>query len=90
MAIAPILWTVWSALVILTVALFIYRSTLTKDEEDQLFLDESFDHMKNAQAVIIAKVNKVQPLLRAALWLSGIATVGVLAYYAVDFLNQFK
>jgi hypothetical protein len=90
MAIAPILWTVWSALVILTVALFIYRSTLTKDEEDQLFLDESFDHMKNAQAAIIAKVNKVQPLLRAALWLSGIATVGVLAYYAVDFLNQFK
>jgi hypothetical protein len=90
MAIAPILWTVWSALVILTVALFIYRSTLTKDEEDQIFLDESFDHMKNAQAAIVAKVNKVQPLLRVALWLSGIATVGVLAYYVVDILNQFK
>jgi hypothetical protein len=90
MAIAPILWTVWSALVFLTVALFIYRSTLTKDEEDQIFLDESFDHMKNAQAAIVAKVNKVQPLLRVALWLVGIATVGVLAYYVVDILNQFK
>jgi ABC-type Fe3+ transport system permease subunit len=90
MAIAPILWTVWCALVVLTLALFIYRSSLTKDEEDQIFLDESFDHMKNAQAAIIAKVNKVQPLLRVALWLAGIATVCVAAYYVVDIMNQFK
>jgi hypothetical protein len=90
MAIAPILWMVWSALVLLTAALFIYRSALTKNEEDQIFLDDSFNHMKSEQAAILARVNKVQPLLRVALWLVGAATVGVLAYYVVDIFNQFK
>jgi hypothetical protein len=90
MAIAPILWTIWSAFVIFTAALYIYRSSLTKNEEDQIFLDDSFNHMKSEQAAIVAKVNKVQPLLRIALWLVGVATVAVLAYYIVDIFNQFK
>jgi hypothetical protein len=90
MAIAPILWTVWSALAVLTAALYIYRSSLTKDEEDQIFLDDSFNHVKSAQAAIVDKVNKVQPLLRVALWLVAIATVLVLGYYIVDIFNQFK
>ena len=49
MAIAPILWTVWSALVVLTAALYIYRSSLTKDEEDQIFLDDSFNHLYQSE-----------------------------------------
>jgi hypothetical protein len=77
-------------LVAITAALYVYRSNLTKDEEDQLFLDESFDHVKNAQAAIVAKVNKIQPYLRLALVLAGVATLSVIAYYVVDFMNQFK
>ena len=90
MAIAPILWTVWSALVVLTAALYIYRSRLTKDEEDQIFLDDSFNHVKSAQAAIVDKVNKIRPLLKVALSLVGVATVCVLGYYVVDIFNQFK
>jgi hypothetical protein len=90
MAIAPILWTVWSAFVVLTAALYIYRSSLTKDEEDQIFLDDSFNHVKSAQAAIVEKVNKVQPLLKVALSLVAVATVCVLGYYVVDIFNQFK
>jgi len=77
-------------MVLFTAALYIYRSNLTKDEEDQIFLDDSFEHEKNAQAAIIAKVNKVQPLLRVALWLVGAATLMVVGYYIVDIFNQFK
>ena len=90
MPLAPVLWAIWSVLVAITAALFVYRSNLTKDEEDQLFLDESFDHEKNAQAAIVAKVNKIQPYLRIALTLAGVATLIVIAYYIVDFMNQFK
>jgi hypothetical protein len=90
MTLAPILWMVWSALVLFTAALYIYRSNLTRDEEDQIFLDDSFEHEKSAQAAILAKVNKVQPLLRVALWLVGAATLLVVAYYVVDIFNQFK
>jgi hypothetical protein len=90
MTLAPVLWAVWSVLVLFTAALFIYRSNLTKDEEDQIFLDDSFEHEKSAQAAIVAKVNKVQPLLKVALWLVGAATLCVIAYYIVDIFNQFK
>ena len=90
MALAPILWVVWSVMVVFTAALYIYRSNLTKDEEDQIFLDDSFEHEKSAQAAIVAKVNRVQPLLRVALWLVGAATLLVVAYYVVDIINQFK
>ena len=81
MPIVPVMWTVWGVLVVVTAALFLYRSSLTKDEEDQIFLDDSFDHEKSAQAAIVAKVNKIQPILRAAMWVVGIATLFVIGYY---------
>ncbi len=90
MTIAPILWALWSVLVLFTAALYVYRSNLTKDEEDQIFLDDSFEHEKSAQAAIIAKVNKIQPVLRVSLWLLGAATVCVIGYYIVDMISQFK
>jgi hypothetical protein len=90
MRLVPVMWMIWSVLAAITAALYIYRSNLTKDEEDQIFLDDSFDHEKAAQAAIVAKVNKIQPLLRVALWLMLVATVFVIGYYVMDFVNQFK
>ncbi len=85
-----VMWVVWSVLVLITAGLYVYRSSLTKDEEDQIFLDDSFEHEKTAQAAIIAKVNKVEPLVRIALWAVGIASLFVIGYYVVDIINQFK
>ena len=34
MTIVPVMWIVWSALAVLAIALFLYRSSLMKDEED--------------------------------------------------------
>lgn len=90
MTIVPVMWSVWGIVVLFTAAIYLYRSNLTKDEEDQIFLDDSFDHEKNAQAAIIAKVNKIQPLLHVALWLVAITTLFVVGYYIVDVFNQFK
>jgi hypothetical protein len=84
------MWMIWSVLAAITAALYIYRSNLTKDEEDQIFLDDSFDHERAAQAAIVAKVNKIQPVLRAALWLMLVATVFVIGYYVMEFVSQFK
>jgi hypothetical protein len=90
MTIVPVMWGVWGLIVAFAAALFIYRSQLTKDEEDQIFLDDSFSHEQAAQAAIIAKVNKIQPLLRVALVLVSVATLFVIGYYIVDVMNQFK
>ena len=86
----PVMWSVWGALVLIMAALFIYRSSLTKDEEDQVFLDDAFSHEKSAQAAIIARINKVQPLVRAAAALVGAATLFVIGYYVMDVVRQFK
>lgn len=90
MAVAPVLWAVWSVLVAITAALYVYRSNLTKDEDGQIFLDECFDHEKNAQAAIVGKVNRIQPYLRIAMVLACVATLMVIAYYLIDVMNQFK
>jgi hypothetical protein len=90
MTMVPVMWAVWGVLAFVTAALFVYRSSLTKDEEDQIFLDDSFDHERNAQAAIVAKVNKIQPYVRIALWLLLVATIFVIGYYVLDFVSQFK
>ena len=86
----PVMWAVWSALVLILAALYLYRSRLERDEEDQIFLDDSFNHVRTAQADIVARVNKIQPVLRAAMIVAGVATVFVIGYYIMDVVNQFK
>jgi len=90
MTIVPVMWATWGVIVLITAALYLYRSSLTKDEEDQIFLDDSFAHEQAAQAAIMAKVNKIQPVLRIAMWTVGVATLFVIGYYIVDIFNQFK
>jgi hypothetical protein len=80
------MWTVWGVLVLILAALYVYRSKLTQDEDDQLILDDSFDNVKNQQAEIVAKVNRLQPVLRIFLWLLAAATVFILGYYIRDIL----
>ena len=82
------MWIVWSAFVVFMAALYIYRSSLTKNEEDQIFLDDSFSHEQAEQAVITSKVAKVEPMVRIARWLVVGMTVIVIAYYVRDILLQ--
>ncbi len=84
-------WLVWIVCVLFLAIMHLYRSRLTRDEEDQIFLDDSFSHERSAQAAIIDKVNKIQPLVKASTWLAAVATVLVVGYYIYDiFYNQFK
>ena len=84
------LWSVWSAFALFMDALYVYRSSLTRDEEDQIFLDESFDHEKAQQAVITAKVGRVEPLIRVSHWLVVAMSVVVVVYYIRDILMQLN
>jgi hypothetical protein len=84
------MWSVWGALVAILAAIWLYRSRLERDEEDQIFLDDSFSHEQAEQAAIVAKVAKVQPVLRSAMIVTAIATVFVIGYYIYDIVNQFR
>jgi uncharacterized membrane protein len=90
MTVVPVMWTIWVVLAVITAVLYIYRSSLTRDEEDQLFLDESFDHEKVAQQAIVARVGKIEPVLRISIGLVAASTLFVIVYYLWDIVTQFK
>lgn len=90
MSFVPVMWAIWGILVVLLAALFVYRSRLTRDEDDQVILDDSFDNVKNEQAAIIEKVKKIEPYVRISLWLVGAMTVFVIAYYIWDIYHQLS
>lgn len=77
----PVMLIVWAALALVTGLLYAYRSSLTRDEEGQIFLDEAFDHEKAAQAQIVAKVHRIEPAIRACLILTVTMTVVVICYH---------
>ena len=90
MTFVPIMWSVWGALVALMLSLHIYRGSLEKNEDDQIFLDDSFDHEKAAQMAIVAKVQKIEPALRLAKWLALAMTIVVIIYYIRDIMLQLN
>lgn len=90
MTFVPVMWVAWGVLVAITAGLYIYRSSLTKDEEDQIFLDDSFDNERTAQAAIVAKVNRIEPVIRIFLWTCVVASIFVVGYYIRDFINKLS
>ncbi len=90
MSLVLVMWSVYALLVAITAALYIYRGRLQRDEEDQIFLDDSFEQEKAEQEVIVARVKKIEPSLRVMKWLVAIATVLVIIYYIWDIATQFK
>jgi len=82
------MWAVWGVLVVIAAALYLYRSRLQRDEEDQIFLDDSFTQEKAEQAQIAASVNKIEPTLRILQWAVVAATLFVIVYYIRDIVNR--
>ena len=85
-----VMWAAWAVLVAIMLGLKIYTGRLSRDEDDQLVLDPAFDRVRDEQAMIVAKVNKVEPLRKVMLWLVVAMTIVVIGYYIMDFMTQFK
>ena len=89
MTLVPVMLIVWGALVLITAVLYLYRSRLTRDEDDQIYLDDAFQHEKAAQEAIVAKVGKIEQPLRYTLWAVGAVTAILAIYYVWDLLHEF-
>ena len=64
MSLMTMLLVAWGVMTGVLILLLIYRSTLTMHEDDQLFLGESESHMQAEQTELIARMNKLTPLVR--------------------------
>ena len=72
----------WGIVTGILLILLFYRSMLTRQEDDQLFLDETASSAATEQRELIAKVDKVNPLVKVLGATSGLMIL-VIAGWAV-------
>ena len=80
----------WGVLTAFLIILLIYRSTLTMQEDDQLFLDESASQMAAEQRELMAKVNKINPLVKVLGATSGLVFLVIAGLFIYTGLNQVQ
>jgi predicted tellurium resistance membrane protein TerC len=87
---SPLVWmlTVWGVVTTVLVILLIYRGTLTMQEDDQLFLDDTKSHMELEQQELIAKVNKLNPFVKVLGATSGIMFLVIAGMFIYQGLNN--
>ena len=86
----PLMWVVWGVSLLVFLAFRVYVSRLSRNEDDQLILQESSSNMRAEQEAIIAQIEKTRPVGYALLGLLGAMTLYVAGYYLLDMVRQFK
>ncbi len=83
------MWIVWAGFTITLLALLAYRGTLTRYEEDQLFLDDASDHQHKQNDLLLRRVAKIQPFVRIFTGATCVLTATILGIYVWDAIRQF-
>ena len=85
-----LLWLsiMWGGLTSILIILLIYRSTLTMQEDDQLFLNESEAHMAKEQLETMAKVNRITPIVKILGGVSGVMFLVLAGVFIYQGLNS--
>jgi hypothetical protein len=90
MSAMPVLWIVWAGVAAIMLILLGYRGTLTRYEEDQIFLGDCDEHQKNEQTVLLAKVAKIQPYVRAAIAATCVMSACIIGIYVWDAIRHLS
>ncbi len=84
MTISPLLLYIWGALFVCFTALLVYRGTLTRYEDDQLFLDDdaiTVQRNRERHEELIRKITRIKPLLNTCAVAAGLVTTTVIGLY---------
>jgi hypothetical protein len=80
----PALIVTWAVFTGLFLALLAYNATLTRYEENQLFLDDINAGEKEQQTTIVRKIHRMTPYIRTLGSLSAVMTVVIIAIVTWD------
>ena len=80
----------WGFVTGVLLILLFYRSTLTRQEDDQLFIDESSSSRATEQSQLIAKVNKINPLVKLVGATSGLMILAIAGWAVYLGLNSVQ
>ena len=81
---------VWGVVTGIFLLLLFYRSMLTRQEDDQLFIDESSASRATEQSQLIAKVNKINPLVKLVGATSGLMILAIAGWAVYIGLNSVQ
>ena len=81
---------VWGVVTGIFLLLLFYRSMLTRQEDDQLFIDESSSSRATEQSQLIAKVNKINPLVKLVGATSGLMILAIAGWAVYLGLNSVQ
>jgi hypothetical protein len=84
MHVLPALIVIWAVLTGLFLALLAYNGTVTRYEENQLFLADINANEQQRQSSIVRRVNKTMPFVRALGGLSAVMTILIIGIYTWD------
>ncbi len=80
----------WGVVTGVLLILLFYRSTLTRQEDDQLFIDESSSSRATEQSQLIAKVNKINPVVKLIGATSGLMILAIAGWAVYLGLNSVQ
>ncbi len=80
----------WGIVTGVLLILLFYRSTLTRQEDDQLFIDESSSSRATEQSQLIAKVNKINPVVKLIGATSGLMILAIAGWAVYLGLNSVQ
>ncbi len=90
MPFVPVMWSVWGLTIVIMLPCFFIAPALPGMKKTSSFSTIPSAMNMTAQQAIVAKVNKVQPLIRVSEIVAAVATLFVIGYYVNDIFNQFK
>ena len=80
----PALIVIWAVLTGLFLALLAYNGTVTRYEENQLFLADINANEQQRQSAIVRRVNRIMPFVRTLGTLSALMTIVIIGIYTWD------
>jgi hypothetical protein len=88
MDVLRVLVIAWGAVGAALLVLLGYRGTLTRYEEDQIFLSDAVSVESQEQGEIQRKLLRIRPLLVAMVWTIGALTAVILAIFIKDMVSH--
>jgi hypothetical protein len=84
MSVMPVLIVIWAVLTGLFLALLAYNATISRYEENQLFLADINANEQQQQSAIVRRVNKTLPYIRVVGSLSALMTLVIIGLFTWD------
>jgi hypothetical protein len=80
----PVLIVVWAVVTGVFLALLAYNGTITRYEENQVFLGNTNAVEEERQSAIVNRIHRAQPFIRVSGVLSAVMTVAIVGIYTWD------